>query len=593
MPEAIEITGGDYDTPFDWPEFAPGRHSLCGRTVHDVFFRMLTERLLRSLRVFAVELSDAQGPRSPTFTLFRFFPIAPSVIRPWSVRKDGPSARAGPIFAESGSEFLIFSMTAAVWTRGVSPISTACDGRLALGGGGKQRFATLPGVTLEVVDDDLGRCSSKAGSTRCLTRTDSEQPESARRADVPQPDCRCAGRGRASYASSAFLRSTTSWSSAAMPCSTCPDRVARCLKPIEQAKARACARQLGTTLCHGAHGVGKTFDQFAAIRCPRVDDINRKIVRHLRGFLPAELIERHRTGFPVHRDASRLRRTCRADPAVLLDGTSSTRGTAAEGHRPLGICRLAVTRSIPAESSDHRCAFSLWPAAQAAEVVVVDLVITAATCLCPTDPRRLLARTRFRLRIARRQPRSPFPRRRAFLSSLRAASASRCPCLAGWQSHSGRAPATRSPWMSPVASLEMICLVSTDSTYAADQLPDEEGRDFTAHRRGRRNLRVKVLVTVTVFGSTLFLVRFPKWTTNQSSRRALPLFAREVLGRLDVFAGCDNNVAFASRSMTAMRAVSPLWHGEILHAWQVTGHDDRRPDRSRCLEAMVADGKRR
>jgi hypothetical protein len=63
----------------------------------------------------------------------------------------------------------------------------------------------------------------------------------------------------------------------------------------EQAKARACARQLGTTFMPwGAWHWKKTFDQFAGDPLPYgLNDINRKVVGTLARFLHEQkLIER-------------------------------------------------------------------------------------------------------------------------------------------------------------------------------------------------------------------------------------------------------------------------------------------------------------
>jgi 4,5-dihydroxyphthalate decarboxylase len=189
-----------------------------------------------------------------------------------------------------------FSMTAAVWTRGILVDQYAVQWQdLRWVVSGKQRFATLPGVTLETVDGDLEAMLVEGKIDVLLTpqTADDRKPLGERKLRSLIADAQAAEEaylhafGIYPINHVVVIRSDTLQRLPGLP------RVL--FEAYEQAKARAYARQLGATLMPwGARHWKKTFDQFAGDPLPYgLNDINRKVVGTLARFMHEQkLIER-------------------------------------------------------------------------------------------------------------------------------------------------------------------------------------------------------------------------------------------------------------------------------------------------------------
>ena len=296
MPEAIEITGGDYEHTLGLARICDGidiRYATA--PLRDVFFRMLTERCYEACE-FSLSnylmLKDRGADWLHAIPVFPYRAFRHSTLY---VRKDSPLREPADL---RGKRVGVpdFSMTAAVWTRGILADQYGVQWQdLRWVVSGKQRFATLPGVTLEVVNDDLEALLVKGKIDALLTpqTVDDRKPAGEREFRSLIAD--------AQAAEEAYLRTFGIYpinhvvvirSDALQRLPGLP-RVL--FEAYEQAKARAYARQLGTTFMPwGARHWKKTFDQFAGDPLPYgLNDINRKVVGTLARFLHEQkLIER-------------------------------------------------------------------------------------------------------------------------------------------------------------------------------------------------------------------------------------------------------------------------------------------------------------
>jgi len=189
-----------------------------------------------------------------------------------------------------------FSMTAAVWTRGILADQYSVQWpELHWVVGGKQRFGTLPGVALETMEGDLERMLVEGRIDALLT------PETA---DGRKPAAERALRsliGDAQAAEEAYLRDFGIYpinhvivmrDDALRRLPALPRAL---FEAYSDAKARAYARQLGTTLVPwGARHWSRAFDQFGGDPLPYgLNEINQKVVARLaKHLLDQKLIAR-------------------------------------------------------------------------------------------------------------------------------------------------------------------------------------------------------------------------------------------------------------------------------------------------------------
>ena len=162
--------------------------------------------------------------------------------------------------------------------------------------GGKQRFTTLLGVTLELAKSDLEILLAEGKIDALLTPqiADGRKPENERKFRHLIAD--------AQTAEEAYLRTFGIYpiNHVVVIRSDVLQRLPGLPRVLfdayEQAKARAYARKLGTTLMPwGARHWEKTFEMFGGDPLPYgLNDINRKVVGTLARFLHEQkLIERH------------------------------------------------------------------------------------------------------------------------------------------------------------------------------------------------------------------------------------------------------------------------------------------------------------
>ena len=296
MPEAIELTGGDYEHTLGLAGIRDGidiRYKTA--PLRDVFLRMLTERRYEacefSLSNFLM-LKDRGADWLHAIPVFpyRAFRHSTLYVRKDSVLREPADLRGKRVGVPD------FSMTAAVWTRGILGDQYAVQWQdLRWVVSGKQRFAILPGVTLEMVDGDLEAMLVEGKIDVLLTpqTADDRKPPGERELRSLIADAQAAEEaylhtfGIYPINHVVVIRGDTLQRLPGLP------RVL--FEAYEQAKARAYARQLGATLMPwGARHWKKTFDQFAGDPLPYgLNDINRKVVGTLARFMHEQkLIER-------------------------------------------------------------------------------------------------------------------------------------------------------------------------------------------------------------------------------------------------------------------------------------------------------------
>lgn len=296
MPEAIELTGGDYEHTLGLAGIRDGidiRYKTA--PLRDVFLRMVTERCYEACEFSLSNFLMLKDRRADWLHAIPVFPYRAFRHSTLYVRKDSVLRQPADL---RGKRVGVpdFSMTAAVWTRGILVDQYAVQWQdLRWVVSGKQRFATLPGVTLETVDGDLEAMLVEGKIDVLLTpqTADDRKPLGERKLRSLIADAQAAEEaylhafGIYPINHVVVIRSDTLQRLPGLP------RVL--FEAYEQAKARAYARQLGATLMPwGARHWKKTFDQFAGDPLPYgLNDINRKVVGTLARFMHEQkLIER-------------------------------------------------------------------------------------------------------------------------------------------------------------------------------------------------------------------------------------------------------------------------------------------------------------
>jgi 4,5-dihydroxyphthalate decarboxylase len=192
-----------------------------------------------------------------------------------------------------------YSMTAAVWTRGILKEQYGVDwADMHWIASGRQRFDALPGTPLEVVSTDLEADLIEGRIDALLTPTpsDEKKPAAERRlrsliADVQKAEedyVRDFGVYPINHV--LVIRDDTLERLPALPCAL--------FDAFADAKARAYKRRLGTTLMPwGMRHWNKVFDQFGGNPLPYgLTEINRDVVQRLADFLFDQKLISKKTG---------------------------------------------------------------------------------------------------------------------------------------------------------------------------------------------------------------------------------------------------------------------------------------------------------
>lgn len=296
MAQAVEVTGGDYEHTLGLARIRDGidiRYATA--PLREVFLRMFTERCYEACE-FSLSnylmLMDRGADWLHAIAVFpyRAFRHSTLYVRKDSLLREPADLRGKRVGVPD------FSMTAAVWTRGVLTDQYGVQWQdLRWVVSGKQRFAIHPGVTLEAVNGDLEGLLVEGKIDALLTpqTADDRKPAGEQRLRSLIADAQAAEedyfRTSGIYPINhvVVIRSDTLQRLPALP------RVL--FEAYEQAKARAYARQLGTTLMPwGARHWKKTFNQFGGDPLPYgLNGINRNVVNTLARFLHEQkLIER-------------------------------------------------------------------------------------------------------------------------------------------------------------------------------------------------------------------------------------------------------------------------------------------------------------
>jgi 4,5-dihydroxyphthalate decarboxylase len=177
-----------------------------------------------------------------------------------------------------------FSMTAAVWTRGI--LADQYDVQwpdLHWFVSGRQRFATLPGVTVQTIDGDLEALliDGRIDALLMPQSADDRKPVGERKLRRLIADAQAAEEEYLRAFGIYPINHVVVIRSDALQ--RLPGAPRALYEAYAQAKAHAYARQLGTTLMPwGARHWEKTFDQFGGDPLPYgLNEINCKVVAKL------------------------------------------------------------------------------------------------------------------------------------------------------------------------------------------------------------------------------------------------------------------------------------------------------------------------
>ena len=284
MAQAIEVTGGDYEHTLGLAGIRDGidiRYTTA--PLREVFVKMLNERCYEACE-FSLSnylmLKDRGAEWLHAIPVFPYRAFRHSTLY---VRKDSqlrePSELRGKRIGVPD-----FSMTAAVWTRGILADQYQVQWQdLHWIVSGKQRFAALQGVALETVDDDLETMLIDGRIDALLTpqAADDQKPAGERKLRSLIADAQVEEEvylrkfGIYPINHVVVIRSDVLRRHRGLP------RVL--FDAYEQAKTRAYARQLGTTLMPwGARHWKRTFDLFGGDPLPYgLNEINRNVVARL------------------------------------------------------------------------------------------------------------------------------------------------------------------------------------------------------------------------------------------------------------------------------------------------------------------------
>jgi 4,5-dihydroxyphthalate decarboxylase len=282
--QAIEVTGGDYEHTLGLAGIRDGidiRYTTA--PLREVFVKMLNERCYEACE-FSLSnylmLKDRGADWLHAIPVFPYRAFRHSTLY---VQKDSPLHEPSAL---RGKRVGVpdFSMTAAVWTRGILADQYQVQWQdLHWIVSGRQRFAALQGVTLQTVDGDLETMLIEGRIDALLTpqTADDQKPASERKLRSLVADAQVEEEtylrtfGIYPINHVVVIRSDVLQRLSGLP-RTLFDAYA-------QAKTRAYARQLGTTLMPwGARHWKKTFDLFGGDPLPYgLNEINRKVIARL------------------------------------------------------------------------------------------------------------------------------------------------------------------------------------------------------------------------------------------------------------------------------------------------------------------------
>ncbi len=288
MPAAIEVIGGDYEHTLALSGIRDGidiRYTTA--LLRDVFVKMLNERCYEACEFSLSNYLMLRDRGADWLHAIPVFPYRAFRHSTLYVRNDSPLREPADL---RGKRVGVpdFSMTAAVWTRGILADQYNVQWQdLHWVVSGRQRFATLDGVTLQAIDGDLETALIEGQIDALLTPQtgDDHKPFGERKlrsliADVQAAEeayLRAFGIYPINHV--VVIRSDALQRLPALPLAL--------FAAYAQAKARAYARQLGTTLMPwGARHWKKSFDQCGGDPLPYgLNEINRKVVATLAKYL--------------------------------------------------------------------------------------------------------------------------------------------------------------------------------------------------------------------------------------------------------------------------------------------------------------------
>lgn len=284
----IEFHGGDYEHVLGMGGIRNGIDiKYVVRPLLEIFEGMLNERRYEccefSLSNF-IMLKDRGADWLHAVPIFPYRAFRHSTLY---VRRDsplkGPEDLRGKLVGVPD-----YSMTAAVWTRGILKEQYGVDwSEMRWVASGRQRFTTLPGVPLEVVNSDLETDLVEGRIDALLTPTadDEKKPAGERRlrsliADVQKAEEEYV-RDYGVYPINHVIVIRDD------ALRRLPGLPRALFEAFAEAKARAYKRRLGTTLMPwGMRHWNKVFDQFGGNPLPYgLNALNRDVVGRLAGFL--------------------------------------------------------------------------------------------------------------------------------------------------------------------------------------------------------------------------------------------------------------------------------------------------------------------
>ncbi|HEX7054690.1 MAG TPA: PhnD/SsuA/transferrin family substrate-binding protein [Burkholderiales bacterium] len=284
----MEVYGGDYEHVL---ELGGTRHGIelryVVRPLLEIFEGMLNERRYECCEFSLANYIMLRDRGADWLHAVPIFPYRAFRHSTLYVRVDSPLREPADL---RGKRVGVpdYSMTAAVWTRGILKEQYGVDwSEMRWVASGRQRFAALPGAPLEVGTSDLEAdvIAGKLDAILTPTPEDEKKPAGERRlrsliADVQKAEedyVRDYGVYPINHVM--VIRDDALRRLPALP---------RALfEAYAEAKARAYKRRLGTTLMPwGMRHWNKVFDQFGGNPLPYgLTPLNRAVVERLAGFL--------------------------------------------------------------------------------------------------------------------------------------------------------------------------------------------------------------------------------------------------------------------------------------------------------------------
>ena len=285
---AIDLHGGDYEHVLGLSGVRDGIDiRYVAESPRDIFTKMLNEQAYEACEFSLsnyIMLKDRGADWLHAVPVFPYRAFRHSTLY---VRKDSPLGGPADL---PGKRVGVpdFSMTAAVWTRGILAEQYGVHWPdLHWVVSGRQRFSTLPGVALELVDSDLESDLIEGQIDVLLTPStaDDRNPPEERRLRTLIADAQAAEQSYLRDFGIYPINHVVVIRQDALV--RLPDLPRALFDAYTQTKVRAYQRQLGTTLMPwGARHWKKVFDEFGGDPLPYgLTDINRKVVQRLVTFL--------------------------------------------------------------------------------------------------------------------------------------------------------------------------------------------------------------------------------------------------------------------------------------------------------------------